>query len=171
MDIPQELTKVANERTPTAVPFCQWAAEQQTDKCIEWPFSLTPSGYARVRYKGRRTSAHRIVLELSAGEPPTPEHQAAHAPVICHNPACVNPRHLRWATRRENVLDRIADGTMTGSPYGVGVSRTGCRAKPWRAYAYVKPDNGPKKYVHLGSFRTGKEAREARVKWELSPTP
>ena len=36
---------------------------------------------------------------------------AAHAPGICHNPLCVNPRHLREATRAENVADMQVDGT------------------------------------------------------------
>lgn len=32
-------------------------------------------------------------------------------PVICHNRGCVNPRHLRWGTRQDNIADRILDGT------------------------------------------------------------
>lgn len=36
----------------------------------------------------------------------------AHLPVVCHNKACVNPIHLREATRSENTLDKHLDGTM-----------------------------------------------------------
>jgi hypothetical protein len=36
---------------------------------------------------------------------------AAHEPETCHNPSCINPRHLRWATDQENAADRIIDGT------------------------------------------------------------
>ena len=84
------------------------AVASATDECIVWPFGKDKDGYGKV---GGNLRAHRVVLERTAGSPPTPAHEAAHAPGICHNPSCINPRHLRWATTRENYLDRTLDGT------------------------------------------------------------
>jgi hypothetical protein len=150
----------------SAVPFCYWAASQNVNSCIVWPMALTPSGYGRVRFKGRRTSAHRIVLEIANGPPPTPKHHAAHTPVICHNRACVNPRHLRWATPHENSADRHIDGSINKDGRPVGVSFSGTRRKPYRAYAYISGPNSRTNFVYLGSFSTEEEAIQARAAWD-----
>jgi hypothetical protein len=42
------------------------------------------------------------------GEPPSPQHHAAHN---CGNASCVNPYHIRWATPSENQADRVEHGT------------------------------------------------------------
>lgn len=110
-------------RRPVPTKNQNWAeflrlTSLETDDCIVW-LSLTDNGYGRVTVPaipgpgpGRRVLAHRLALEMRSG--PRPEGmEAAHAPVICHNPACINYRHLRWATRLENVLDQVADGTVT----------------------------------------------------------
>lgn len=58
---------------------------------------------------GRTEAAHRVSLYLAAGSPPDLlRTEAAHS---CRNQNCVAPNHLRWATRKENDLDRVADGT------------------------------------------------------------
>ncbi len=95
-----------------ALAFARAAAETDTDECIVWPYRLTTDGYGRLDVDGKRLRAHRFVLELASGPAPGPGYEAAHAPVICHNPPCVNPAHLRWATRVENVGDKVLDGTM-----------------------------------------------------------
>ena len=94
-----------------ALAFAQAAAETSTDDCILWPFRLTTDGYGRLTLNGKRLRVNRLVLELAGGPPPSPTHEAAHAPGICHTPACVNPRHLRWATHIENMADKVLDGT------------------------------------------------------------
>jgi hypothetical protein len=80
------------------------------DDCIEWPFTRMSSGYGQVTYKGRKSLVHRLVCELTNGPPETPKLDAAHN---CGNPRCVNPKHVRWATRTENLADRHAHGTNT----------------------------------------------------------
>lgn len=83
-----------------------------TDDCVLWPFSVKTCGYGQVRWDGKVAAPTRIVLESVQGPPPPePRIEAAHAPEVCHNPLCVNPRHLRWANPTDNAADRLLDGT------------------------------------------------------------
>lgn len=91
--------------------FLARAAEHQGDDCLLWPYAKGTAGYGQTNINGTPMSAHRAVLILATGEPPYPDMQAAHAPLVCHNRLCVNPRHLRWATRIENMADKVLDGT------------------------------------------------------------
>lgn len=83
------------------------------DECLDWPFSVNDTGRGRVMINGHRTSAPRAMCILAHGEPPTPEHEAAHS---CGRgrQGCVNPKHLRWATKAENGRDRRDHGTLRG---------------------------------------------------------
>lgn len=86
------------------------AIPHQSDECLIWPLSKTPSGYGQLRIQGRAVGAHREVCERAHGPAPTPEHQAAHSCGRGHE-GCVSPVHLRWATHSENQLDRSDHGT------------------------------------------------------------
>lgn len=78
------------------------------DACLIWPFSRTTQGYGAVAIGGRTVNASRVMCELAHGEPPTPDHEAAHG---CGNRPCCNPRHLRWDTRAGNFADKLLHHT------------------------------------------------------------
>jgi hypothetical protein len=81
----------------------------QGSECLIWPFGK-PEGYGKIWISGKLQIVSRLMCEYRHGPPPTQKHQAAHS---CGNGhlACVNPRHLRWATRKENEGDKIIHGT------------------------------------------------------------
>lgn len=80
------------------------------DDCLLWPYGKSNNGYGTIRLHGHRKQfVHRLVCEHANGTPPTPKMDAAHA---CGNRICCNPRHLRWATREENMADAIGHGTL-----------------------------------------------------------
>ena len=71
------------------------------DGCWEWQGANNgKSGYGRFYYNGKNRCAHRVSYELFVGEIPlnkTIDH-------ICRNHLCVNPKHLRIMSQRENIL-------------------------------------------------------------------
>ena len=83
----------------------------ERDECLRFPYSIGTHGYGQ--FSARRISpkpicAHRYICEKVHGVPPEGEWiAAAHS---CGNGWCVNPRHLRWATYRENEHDKLAHG-------------------------------------------------------------
>jgi hypothetical protein len=96
-----------------AKPTLRWLEEHVNhdgDGCLIWPFATLPSGYGKVHFRGGQGNACRAMCILAHGEPPTPEHETAHS---CGRGAngCVHPGHVRWATRAENMLDRVEHGS------------------------------------------------------------
>lgn len=79
------------------------------DDCLPWPFSGT-RGRGHLRYMGASWYASRLMCQLAHGEPPSPDHEAAHSCGRGHE-GCVSPRHLSWKTRAENRQDCAMHGT------------------------------------------------------------
>jgi len=82
------------------------------EECLMWPFQRNNVGYATISKRGRKTSAARMMCVLAHGEPETSEIDTAHSCGRGHL-GCVNPSHVRWASRSENMKDAIGHGTTT----------------------------------------------------------
>lgn len=90
--------------------FVNDAINSSTNECIL--LNRKTAGSALIHINNKTYTASRYVLLNTVGEPPTKACYATHKPLVCHNPKCINPRHLSWGSPRKNVLDKWIDGTM-----------------------------------------------------------
>jgi hypothetical protein len=79
------------------------------DSCVEWPFYKNKKrrGYGYVRRNGKMQIVSRVVCELVYGPS---ELEASH---ICNNPSCINPKHLVWSSKEDNLNYRNFSGNLT----------------------------------------------------------
>lgn len=76
-----------------------WANVTKGESCWMWNQAPDGHGYGHARYKGIRRYAHRASYEINVGRIPDGmliDHK-------CHNPMCVNPAHLRLASKKTNA--------------------------------------------------------------------
>lgn len=93
--------------------FSGVVAAYQGEECLIWPFSKDKYGYGQIMMEGKRKIVSRLSCEIENGPPPSQNLDAAHS---CGNGhlGCCSRRHMRWATRKENVADAKAHGTLKG---------------------------------------------------------
>lgn len=89
--------------------FMESAFSYEGNDCLIWPYCKVHNGYGCINISGRKYIVSRLVCAEVNGPPPTPGHEAAHS---CGNGhlGCVNPRHLRWASRAENMQEMVDQG-------------------------------------------------------------
>ena len=131
-----------------------WSHVDKTGECWDWTASIRRNGYGQINVAGRNMSAHRLAWEIANGPIPS----GLLVDHICRNRACVNPAHLRLATKKQN-------GENLGSE---GRGASGVRGVKWDASrnAWAAAITHNYRSINLGRFSTIGEAaaavREAR---------
>lgn len=75
------------------------------EACWLWTAGKDRAGYGRFRYNGASHYAHRLAFYFANGR--RAKKCVLHS---CDNPQCVNPKHLREGTAKDNAEDREKRG-------------------------------------------------------------
>lgn len=100
--------------------------------CFLWLGMLHKQGYGVIKIGKKNRLAHVVAYELEFGPVPL-GFELDH--VICSNPPCINPLHMKVATHRENVL-------RGRSPSAINARKTICRRGHLKIPENVYPRNG-----------------------------
>lgn len=125
--------------------FTQRTKRQGT--CLVWTGSVNSMGYGQMTVDRVKVCVHRYSYERSVG--PIPEGMLIDH--RCHNKACVEPKHLRPVTPKQNI--EHLRGAYSSSKTGVRGVHLDSRRGTYTAevvHNYVKHN--------LGSYRTIAEA-------------
>jgi hypothetical protein len=128
-----------------------WAKVEKRDGCWAWNAYTDKDGYAMFTINSQPVRAHRMSWELANG--PIPE--GLEIDHRCLTRDCVNPDHLRVATKKQN-REHLAPGRASKSgKRGVYWSH---REKKWYAQCYNNAT------CHFGGyFHTIEEADTAAI--------
>jgi hypothetical protein len=86
-----------------------WSRVIKSDQCWLWtgrPHRDGPSGYGRIRARGKTMKAHRFAYILACGDIP----DGILVRHTCDNPICVRPDHLVLGTDQDNMQDKVDRG-------------------------------------------------------------
>lgn len=132
-----------------------WAKvdKSEENRCWVWTGYLNKGGYGSFRSsKASMELAHRYSYKLANNEIP----QGMFIDHICHNRACVNPEHLRTATRGQNQEN--LQGARSNSKSGFRGVIWSRQSRKWKVYVV---QNG--KSYHGGYFHDIVLANESAI--------
>jgi hypothetical protein len=137
-------------RRASSIPSAEWFWAQTTRRgeCRDWNLAVNSHGYGQVSVQGRTVQAHRFAFMLSGATIPDGmlvDHR-------CRNRRCVEPRHLRLATKKQNAEN-------------VGLRKdntSGVRGVTWaaqrRRWMVTVTHNG--RHINGGYFRELEDAKQ-----------
>jgi hypothetical protein len=127
------------------------ALPDDPDECWLWT-ATSWKAYGIVRLNYRKLFAHRLAYEMFIGPIP-PGLEVDH---MCHTTLCVNPRHLRAVTNKQNLENRSG---------ATRISKSGVRGVTWKTeksrWQVDVTHNGVNHYG--GKFRDLHEAEAAAI--------
>lgn len=153
--------QVSTPENPCGSKIMLWirdvALTHQGGACLTWPFGTMRDGYAGMGREGKALRAHRYICQHVRGEPPTPEHHAAHSCGKGHE-ACVSPHHLSWKTPSENFKEGAKHPRHKLTPEEVAeIRRTADIEKSWITAARFKVTDGTIRKIRAGKlWKTGR---------------
>lgn len=136
----------------SCIRFSKYVSRVDGDSCHEWTSSMYGNGYGSFHWvdmesKRHTMTAHRFAFLMHNGEIP----DGMIVDHICHNRKCVNPLHLRIATRMQNQQN-MRSWSKTGYK-GVSIHKnTGL------FHACITYN---RKVISLGYYKTPEEAGAA----------
>jgi hypothetical protein len=91
------------------IEFFENALRFNGEECLIWPYAKDANGYAQINFEGKVRYVQREICLKIYGSPPK-DYIAAHSCGNGHK-GCVNPNHLRWASKKENYQDAVMHKT------------------------------------------------------------
>jgi hypothetical protein len=89
----------------------------QEGECRIWQRAKSQAGYGQIWDGSKVSYAHRLVAELVYGKSEANQ-EVMHS---CDVRACINPHHLSYGTRKENMADASSKGRLFGKPHVRGI--------------------------------------------------
>lgn len=127
-----------------------WTKVKISAGCWVWIGSISRKwGYGGVRVDGEMKLAHRVAYELLIGAIP----EGMQLDHTCHNPACVNPIHLRVCTNTQNCMNKLMYKNNKSGFKGVHFRKD---TRKWQAQIVIAG-----KKTGLGQYETPEEANAA----------
>jgi hypothetical protein len=91
----------------TLARFERYVDRRGPDECWPWMGPRSRKGYGLFQVNKQRLKATHVSLLASGEERRDGKPFALHS---CDNPPCVNPAHLRWGSKSDNMRDASARG-------------------------------------------------------------